>query len=646
MNHNQTGIADRLQIRFPGPTNVLEKATGMAFSIMTPENFPADIRFGAYFKVDGADGLDPILFSDTPVAHKFGDNPHQAYIDWGHLFDHTAGVFKVPPQDFFTKVTGLDLTFVQKRLPFQTGLKLQPVTAVFYIDGLQLVDFYHGSYDSDRFPKDKPINAKHPIVAQGRTQQVTRIAAEYGAEDGIKSAFAAMDMMARIQSWDGSWPEMQTRLQGEFTHGMILADLAWTLKAMRDQKRPELDETVRIRHWNLPRNQLYEQMIYRGARSRSPSPLHTYKDTYVSGEGSLLSGCNRPMIFVVSQYIAAQVMTNAENKRVILAEYDENMNDLVAYQGRTAGGWPIFGEGNKYGDKGLHWDCGYTTDHVFIMAIGSRVTGDKRWGDMMKKFCTVVEAMVLPSGTYIDGGLSERGNATQGGIKAPDMVFQEAVRWNARELAQWAANASRETWANNGRGTLWPSCSSFKGYALGAFLTWQVYDQQADPWPADLGHVFPRQWPIWTATWMNKDGSQARQSKIVLNADGTVTNTFAWEVGQYPVLQAIPVMATAAGGTIEIEPLAYVGDVSKLAEDAAITVLAGDPQAEVAGAAQGRKFTLTITEPTVVVLTNKAAGLEVRFRATPRDGKPATLTGELLRAPQPYKHEVAKDAGQ
>ncbi len=642
MNHNHKGIADRLEIRFGGPVDLLEKSTGMAFWIKTPEDFPGDVRFGAYFKVQGAEGEDPVVISDTPVRHKFGDNPHQAYIDWGYAFDHTVGVFKVPPRDYFTRVTGVDLTFVQKRLPIEKGLRLEPASAVFYIDGLELVDFYHGSYDSDRFPKGKPINAKHPIVAQGRTQQVSRICAEYGDEAGMKSAIAALDMMARTQCWDGSWSEMQTRLQGEWTHGMILADLSWALKAMRDQERPELKETITIRHMTMPRDQLYEQMLYRGARSRSPSPIHTWRDTYASG-GALLSGANRPMIFVVSQYIAAQQMTDAQKKEQILAEYDENLDDLVAHQGVTAGGWPIFGEGDKFGGKGLRWDCGYTTDHVFIMSIGSRVTGDERWGQMMRKFGTVVEAMVLPSGTYIDGGLSERGNAKQGGIKAPDMVYQEAVRWNAKELAQWAANASQATWAKNGQGTLWPSCSSFKGYALGAFLTWQVYDQQADPWPTDLGHVFPRQWPIWTAKWMDKEGKQARQSKIFLRPGGQIANTFEWEVGQYPVLSAIPVMLSAEGGAVEIEPVAYVGDVRKVADDARIKVLTGDPASEVDGAADGRKFQLTISEPTVVVLMNEAAEVEVRFIATPRGKEPVTLKGELLREPVEYDHQYIKE---
>ena len=61
-------------------------------------------------------------------------------------------------------------------------MKLAPTSGTFYIDGLALVDFYDGSYDSDRFPKGGPINARHPIVSQGRTQQVSRIAAEFGGD--------------------------------------------------------------------------------------------------------------------------------------------------------------------------------------------------------------------------------------------------------------------------------------------------------------------------------------------------------------------------------------------------------------------------------------------------------------------------------
>ena len=647
-SHSHVGIKDRLAIRFPGPVNLLEKATGFAMWIKTPPELSKDIRFGVYLKVQGTDE-DPVVISDTPLVHKFGDNPHLAYIDWGYVFDHTVGVFKVPPKDFFTRVSGVELTFVEKRLP-HTPVKLEPASGVFYLDGLQLVDWYDGSYDSDRFPKGGAINAKQPIISQGRTQQVTRICAEFGGGAGATSALRAMDMMARIQCWDGSWPEMQTRLEGEFTHGMILADLAWALKALREQGRAELKEKVTVRHWTMPRDALYEQMIYRGARSRSPAPISTFRDTYCSGEGALTGGCNRPMYFIVSQYVAAQVMTDAAKKKEILAEYDRNMDDLAAHQGVTAGGWPIFGEGNRYADKGLHWDCSYTTDHVIIMAAGSRVTGDKRWGDMMRKFDTVVEAMVLPNGHEIDGALSERGSAKRGGLKAPDLVFQEAKRWGAGKLAQWAANASHRTWAEWPRGgSIWPYTGSARGYGLGAFLTWQVYDLQKEPAPEDLGHVFPRQWPVWTARWIGKDSrKEVRRSKLIVQPGGQMVNTFAWEVGQYPVATGIPLAITVEGDTaVEIHPIAYRGNVARLPEKPKATLIVERGKEAVSNTSplEDGRFTLDLAGPaTVRMKFAEDEDTEIEFRAVPRTpGAKARLTCRLLREPEPYDHLFAQE---
>ncbi|HUT56619.1 MAG TPA: hypothetical protein VNA25_01965 [Phycisphaerae bacterium] len=646
-SYAHTGIKDRLIVRFPKPVNLLDKATGLAFWVKTPKGQSADLRFGVYFKIQGTKE-DPVVISDTPLVHKFGDNPHLAYIDWGYVFDHTVGVFKVPPREFFTKCTAVELTFVQKRLP-RAEVKLAPASGFFYLDGLSLADFYDGTYDNSRFPKGKPINAADPIVSQGRTQQVARICAEFGGDDGAKSAIRAMDMMARIQCWDGSWPEMRTRLQGEWTHGMILADLAWALKALREQKRPELKEIVAVRHWKMPRDKLYEQMVYRGARSRSPAPISSYRDTYNTGKGALLSGCNRPMYFIVSQYVAAQVMTDPARKKAILAEYDTNMDDLVAHQGATAGGWPIFGEGDRYNDKGLHWDCSYTTDHVVIMTAGSRVTGDERWGKILKKFDTVVQAMVLANGYEIDGGLSERGGASKGGLKAPDMAFQEASRWGATALAQWGANASERVWSKWPRGgSLWPNCSSFRGYALGAFLTWQVYDMQAEPAPKDLGHVFPRQWPVWTARWMDKQGKEARRSKLIATPAGQLINTFKWEVGQYPVLSAVPLALAVEGDTaVEIEPIAYEGSTAGLPETPALKVVihpgkSTEPKVQ---AVAGESFTVNVSEPmSVGVLSGHDKDFRVEFRAVPRKkGAAAKLTCRLLRRPVAYEHLYAQE---
>ena len=643
-NQDHLRIADRLQVRFSGKVNLLEKATGLAFWIKTPDDLSKDLRFGVHFKVEGTD-QDPVIIADTPLRQKFGDNPHQAYLDWGYVFDHSVGVFKVPPKDFFTRVTGFDLVVVQKRLPAEDGVKLAPASATFYIDGLQLVDFYDGSYDSDRFPKGRPINAAQPIISQGRTQQVASLCARFGGEAGAKSALRAMDMMARIQCWDGSWPEMQTRLEGEWTHGMILADMAACLAELRKQNRPELAEKVKIRQWDMPRGELYEQMIYRGAMSRWPAPISKFRDTYTSGQGALTGGCNRPMIFTASQWIAAQVLSRPAWKKQVLAEYDQNMADLAAHQGVTAGGWPIFGEGDRYQGQGIHWDGGYTTDHVYIMSMAARLTGDQRWGEMMKKFDTVVKAMILPNGYEIDGALSERSSSKAVGLKAPDLVFQEASRCGATALAQWGANASEHLWSHWPTG-MWAYAGNARGYGLGAFLTWQQWDLQAEPQPRSLGRVFARQWPTWSATWMNKEGQAVRKSMLVVRPDGRTVNTFAWEVGQYPVVVGVPLDIAAEGAAIEVEALVYNGNVAALPEkvDARLVVEQDGKARTVEQALKDGAINVEITQPTRLRLT--FVGVEdvaVEWTMRPQQaGTTAKVACKLLRKPQPYEHVYAK----
>ena len=100
------------------------------------------------------------------------------------------------------------------------------------------------------------------------------------------------------------------------------------------------------------------------------------------------------MVFFVAQWVAAHTIKDKAKCQDIISEYNTNMDELVKYQGITAGGWPIFGEGNFFKGKGLHYDAPYTIDHVQIMSFATRVTNDQRWGDMMKRWDEVVPHMV------------------------------------------------------------------------------------------------------------------------------------------------------------------------------------------------------------------------------------------------------------
>jgi hypothetical protein len=609
VHYEHAGSRDRVCFKLPQPMNFLEKSTGLLFRVKSGDNVGPHLRLGV--AVWSADNDQPLMIlADIPVRHKFGDNPHLVYVDWGAFFNYKFSVLREAPRQHFEKVIGFDLMFVARQLPLRPGDPLAPGAGSFAVDQLQLVDIYDGSYDSDRFPKNGVFNRQ--MIPQGRTQQVARICAAYGGVAGQLSAIRAMDMMAHLQSWDGSWPEGATRLQGEMTYGMIVKDLCYALQALRRAKAPQLREEITVWQWNMEREKLYEQMLYRAALSRSPAPLSTWSDSYFDGTGALGGGCNRPMVFFVSQYVAAQTLSDSLQRTKVLDEYNKNIDELVSWQGRTAGGWPIFGEGSLYGDRGLHYDAPYTMDHVYIMAFAHRITGDERWAQMMRKFDTVVQAMVLGNGVDWDGGLSERhgGQGGASGMKVPDIVFQEALRCNAPYMAQWAYNCSRQLWRNWPQG-MWAYTGTAQGYGLGAFLTWNMYDLQLEPKPVDQKIVFPRQWPIWTVQWTDKNTHQpAWTSTVVVDKQGAMTRDLKWEPGQYPVVTGLPLKIVPQDTSVEITAVKFTGQPSALRGG----TISAQPQAEASWTKDGC-FTATITGTTTISI--KTGQAEMVFIAAP-----------------------------
>ena len=617
------GIKGVLQVRFPEAVDFRNKGTGLSFWIKCEDDLSPDLRFGTYFK--GSEP-DPIVFTDIPVKQKFGDNPHRVYIDWGFVFDHTCGVMKTPKTKFWETVTGFDLPFAHRRLP-NDGKKLEPVTATFYIDGLALSDIWHGSYDSVRFKNGGVNTVEKNLTAQGRYQQVARICAKFGGAEGQQSAIDAMDMLVRLQCWDGSWPELRTRLQGEFTHGMIVADMAYALESLREAKHPALQEKIKIRHFDDTRERIYEKFIYRGAMSRAPGPIKNWKDSYCSG-GALKTGANRPMVLIFSQWVTAQQMTGPKMKQALLEDYDKNMDDLVAHQGITAGGWPIFGEGSAFKGKGLNFDLGYTKDHVYIMAYASRVTNDKRWGDMIRKFDEVVKTMILKDGIHFEGPWHERKGQKRGGkglMKVSDIVYQEALRQNAPYFTQWGYNTHVHDWKNFPR-DLWKYTGTARGYGLGAFLTWNIYDMQTEPIPKNPGLYFPRQWPIHSVSWHHKDGRKnVRKSLATVGANGEIAVDFTWELGEYPVTNGLP-LALKSSTDITVEVVSYTGKVSSLAADAALTVTQDGNDI----ASSGEAFSFKADKATTISV--KTADVSMSFIATPvKDA--ANIEATLIRKP-------------
>ena len=185
---------------------------------------------------------------------------------------------------------------------------------------------------------------------------------------------------------------------------------------------------------------------------------------------------------------------------------------------------------------------------------------------------------------------------------------------------------------------------------MGAFLTWLTYDMNAAPEPKDLGHVFPRQWPIWTARWMDKQGNEVRRSKIIVGPGGRMVNTFAWEVGQYPVLSAIPLAIEVVGErSVEISPDTSIGDVPGVPANAkaSLSITENGTTRTRTVALDDRRFTLTITGPATVRVGFAGGDAAVAFTATPQQGsEPVTLTCRLLREPEPYEHAYLPDKAE
>ena len=617
-----------LHVSLDKPMDFLNKATGISFWVKAPENLSSHLRFGLQIYSEGNDGV-LRSYPDMPVVHKFGDNPHHVYFDLAS-FSTFKQRRERPPRDFFRKITGFDIVIIQKKIPGKPQ-HLEPVSGSFNIDAFSLEDIYNGSFNSDRFPKDGSLNARMDPGA--RYQQVTRVVAGFGGTEGRESALRSLDLMARLQSWDGSWPAGNA-LQGETTFGMILKDLSFALLELRKAEMPSLDDTVSLKHWKMKREDLYEQMLFRAAMARGPGPVNAWHDSHYNGHNSMINGCNRSMVYIASQWITASILQNRGMAEAIMAQYNVNMDTLLTYQGRTSGGWPIFGESNrvgkqKYGDGAIHYDAPYTMDHIQIMAFAARVTGDKRWQDMMRKFDAIVPAMVLKDGQHWDFGLSERHpeERRRTTVKTPDIVYQEAMRANAMNLAQLAYNNSKWFWENWPQ-KMWNAAGKAKGYVLGAFTSSLVSDMVQDPAPADVGIVFPRQMPVYTVRWTDKNSNQVvRTSSTLIDTEGNIRNNTDWEVGQYPNVTGLPLNIVPDGGRVTIEVIEYTGKGLPGKRNGSGKIEGGEKFKIKEGTG-----TVSIKGPSII--TVNSGKIVMRFKAEPAD------TGNTLTLNLAFQTEV------
>jgi hypothetical protein len=190
-------------------------------------------------------------------------------------------------------------------------------------------------------------------------------------------------------------------------------------------------------------------------------------------------------------------------------------------------------------------------------------------------------------------------------------------------LAQLAYNNSRWFWENWPQ-KMWNAAGKATGYVLGAFTSSLVSDMVQDPAPADVGIVFPRQMPVYTVRWTDKNSNQVvRTSSSVIDTEGNIRNNTDWEVGQYPGVTGLPLNIVPAGGSVIVEVLEYTGKGLPVKRN-------GNGKIEGGGKFKIRDGTGTVTIKDSSVIKITSGKIVMRFKVEPADaGKTLILNLEF-----------------
>jgi hypothetical protein len=390
-------------------------------------------------------------------------------------------------------------------------------------------------------------------------------------------------------------------------------------------------------------------MFYRSAMSRGGVATPSgYTDDIIGGN-TLITGANRVLGYAIAMRMVAEVLTNPAWKKEVLDKYGPYMKEVADAQGKFSGGFPILGEGNKYSDKGIHYDAGYTRTHMDWLITGVVRTGDPLLVEMLRKYQAVFEAAMDSEGRGILPMISERHQGTESvQLIMPDATCQQGMKYQLPIIAQWGYNCGLAKWLEfeKAPGNHFTFASNIRGYQLGAHIGRLIDDMFAEPVPKDLGYLFPRQFPVWSTRVFTKDGKLVRTSTMVFDPDGTQTSDYRIEVGEYPATVGVPVTVKSAGKVTAVaEKLS--GWPKLLPEGAEVTV-GGDVTAK---GKLGAPIALTLQKETKVLITGpevtlppEAGGQKVPFRAeltlTPQKaGQAVEIT--VLRGTAPYQYKLA-----
>jgi len=653
-----------VRMTLPRPVDMVSKHSGLAFTVRAAAGTSPEVRLGCRL-TDGRAAVEitPIV----PALSRWGDETHEVYLDWAFLnyADAEQAV------EVLKSVKTVELTAAAIRRAPQRGGSPEARPATITISDLRLVDYLKGSYDPSRrwLTFDDARGAWVPggrkdMTLQHRCQEVTGIVALFGGDAGIRSAVDSLDMAARTQCWDGSFLDGRrgavTVASGEYTFGFTLYGLLCGYEALEKGRSPLLAEKVTLGPATMTRRDAYQRMFYRGAMSRAGIAVpETYRDDIIGGN-TLITGANRVLGYAIAMRMIADALTDKARSKRVLAAYRPLMEAIADAQGKFSGGFPVLGEGNRFRGKGIHYDASYTRTHMDWLVLGVRRTGDPLLVRMLQRYQTVFEAAMDSHGTGILPMISERRQGTRPvQLILPDATAQVGMKYHLPIIAQWGYNCGIPVWTHWERrpGNHFTFASHTRGYSLGAHTSILVDDMAAEPTPKDLGYLFPRQFPIWSSRLYNKAGQLQRTSRVTIHADGTMSNDYRIEVGEYPVTVGVPVTISVTGGTVAATADKLTGWPKLLPEDAVLEVRIDTwdrpRQVKVGGAFSlvlDNKAKIVITGPQVT-LPEEAGGSKVPFRAelTLQNASHTAATPDprvvvtVLRGTVPYTHTFTAD---
>jgi hypothetical protein len=654
---------ETLRIDLAQPIDMVKDHSGLAIIVEVAAGASPEVRLGC--RLIGADGKQAVILPIVPALSRWGDNPHEVYLDWAFInYANVEDAVAVLRQ-----VKTIELTAGSRQRAPQRGDSTEPRKATVTLRNLRLVDYLRGSFDPSRrwlqFDEaaGKWVPGEKDLTLQHRCQEVTGVAATFGGEAGVRAAVASLDHAARTQCWDGSFLDgrrgANTVASGEYTFGFTLYGLLNGYVALEKQKCPALDEKVIIGAATPTRREAYQRMFYRGAMARTAALPSDYRDDIIGGD-TLMTGANRVLGYAIAMRMIADVLTDPARKQEVLAAYQPIMKQIADAQGKYSGGFPVLGEGDKYQGKGIHYDGGYTRTHMDWLVAGVQRTGDPLLVEMLRRYQTVFEAAMNSEGTGLKKLISER-HPGGGDVELilPDATAQVGLKHGLPIIAQWGYNCGIPVWNNWEKqpGNHFSFASHARGYSLGAHIGILMDDLVAAPQPKDLGYLFPRQFPIWSSRLYTKDGKLQRTSSVSVGQDGKMTNDFRIEVGEYPVTVGVPVAISVTGGAVTVTADKLTGWPKLLPEGAAIQVSVSTsqkPRREKIGqpfqVAVPGEVIVTITGPEITLPPEVGGGkvpflaeLTIRNVAAAGTDQPAAVLLTVLRGTVPYTHEFTAE---